>query len=371
MKIAFAPMEGITGFVFRRAHSALFSGVSEYYLPFIATHATRTLKTKEREDVSPENNMNLAAVPQLLSKNAGDFLWYAEEIRQTGYRKVNLNLGCPSPTVTTKGKGAALLGNPEALRRFLDEIFMKGPEIRVSVKTRLGIENPAEIFGLLEVYNSFPLDELIVHGRTLSEGYRGAGHPEVLPEIFGKCRHPLSYNGNIFFSEDVERLLELCPDLERIMIGRGLIRNPALAREIAGEGGADRAQDRTQDGNLALAREIAGASIPAVAFNEGSAFRGQDAGCKLSNAELSHFLNEVYKGYRTTLPGPVPTLGRMKELWYYIEDLFETPEPGTEAFRALRNLKKARSFLAYETAEAAFLAAPPPRKNGRTKWQSA
>lgn len=356
-------MEGITGFVFRRAHSALFSGVTEYYLPFIATHATRTLKTKEREDASPENNAGISAVPQLLSKNAEDFLWYARTLRQMGYHKVNLNLGCPSPTVTAKGKGAALLGDLEALRRFLDGIFSKDPEIKISVKTRLGIEDPAEIYGLLPIYNSFPLDELIVHGRTLAEGYGGAGHPEYLPEIFGKCSHPLSYNGNVFFPEDAERLKELCPELQMLMLGRGLIRNPALAREIAGSS----APKSKLTGAPVSAKENAGDPIKTSETAESFPRLSENSRePSLLNAELSHFLDEVYQGYRKTLPGPVPVLGRMKELWFYTEDLFEPPERGTEAFRALRDLKKARAFQAYETAKAAFFASPPPRSAGTT-----
>ena len=362
MIIEFAPMEGITGYVFRRAHVALFSGVAEYYLPFIATHATRTLKTKEREDVSPACNAGLSAVPQLLSKNADDFLWYAEELRNMGYRKVNLNLGCPSPTVTAKGKGAALLGDPEALKRFLDAVFSREPDIKISVKTRLGIEDPREIYELLHIYNSFPLDELIVHGRTLAEAYRGGGHPELLPEILGLCKCPLSYNGNIFFPEDAERLKELCPGLDRIMIGRGLVRNPALAREILGA-----SQGKQNTDEPVSAKNAAGGLTDAA----GSLIcRKENSGdLSLTNAALERFLDEVYQGYRKTLPGPVPVLGRMKELWYYTEDLFETPEPGTEAFRALRSLKKARAFPAYEAAQAAFFAFPPPRKTGRTRWQ--
>ena len=401
MIIEFAPMEGITGFVFRRAHVALFSGVSDYYLPFIATHATRTLKTKEREDASPANNAGLSAVPQLLSKNADDCLWYLDALRQMGYRRVNLNLGCPSPTVTAKGKGAAMLGDAEGLRRFLDGIFSKEPGIRISVKTRLGIEDPSEIFGLLSVYNRFPLDELIVHGRTLSEAYRGAGHPELLPEILGQCKAPLCYNGNIFLPDDAERLRELCPGLERIMIGRGLIRNPALAREILGrmeasgkttpavrggygripEGGGSPGRilevpggyGRIPEGGGSGRSREAGAASPALSAAElsGSCIistSGSAASPALSAVELSRFLDAVYQGYRETLPGPVPVLGRMKELWYYTEDLFRTPEPGTSAFRALRGLKKARTFRDYETAKAAFFACPPEMEEG-TPWK--
>ena len=379
MIIEFAPMEGITGFVFRRAHVALFSGVSDYYLPFIATHATRTLKTKEREDASPANNAGLSAVPQLLSKNADDCLWYLDALRRMGYRRVNLNLGCPSPTVTAKGKGAAMLGDAEGLRRFLDGIFSKETGIRISVKTLLGIEDPSEIFGLLSVYNRFPLDELIVHGRTLSEAYRGSGHPELLPEIFGQCKASLCYNGNVFLPDDAERLRELCPGLERIMIGRGLIRNPALAREILGRMEASGKTTPAACGSYGRIPEGGGSpgrilEVPGgygrIPEGGGSG-RSREAGAAspaLSAAELSRFLDAVYQGYRETLPGPVPVLGRMKELWYYTEDLFQTPEPGTSAFRALRGLKKARTYRDYETAKAAFFACPPEMEEG-TPWK--
>lgn len=325
MQIDFAPMEGITGYVFRRAHRALFSGVTDYYQPFIATHETRAMKKKERDDALPSHNEGLSSVPQLLSKSPEDFLFYCGELRSMGYGHVNLNLGCPSPTVTAKGKGAALLENPDTLQRLLDGIFSKDPGIEISVKTRLGIESPGEFQKLLPIYNRYPLKKLIVHGRTLSEGYKGHGHPEILGEILGKCSCPVCWNGNIFWRKDLERLSERYPGLASVMIGRGLVRNPALAREIGG-------------------------------------------GEPLSDAELSRFLDAVFLGLQSTLSGPAPVLGKMKEIWFYVEDLYAVFEPGTEPYRALRSLRKARKLNEYQMAKEAFFLSRPARKPG-TRWQ--
>ena len=119
MDFYFAPMEGITGYVLRNVHAKLFPGIDRYYLPFIAAQSSHRLKNKEKADVSPEHNAGIRAVPQILSKSAEDFVATAEILRELGYREVNLNLGCPSPTVTVKGKGAGMLRDTEVLDRFL------------------------------------------------------------------------------------------------------------------------------------------------------------------------------------------------------------------------------------------------------------
>ena len=98
----FAPLEGVTGSEFRRAHHQFFPGVDAYYMPFLSPTQDHVFTQRERRNVLPEYNQGFRAVPQLLTKNAEDFLWCAGELSAMGYGEVNLNLGCPSGTVVAK-----------------------------------------------------------------------------------------------------------------------------------------------------------------------------------------------------------------------------------------------------------------------------
>ena len=179
MQYYFAPLEGVTGSEFRRAHHRWFPGVDAYYMPFLSPTQDHVFTQRELRNVLPEHNQGFRAVPQLLTKNADDFLWCAGELAAMGYDEVNLNLGCPSGTVVAKGKGAGLLGAPEALDRMLDRIFSGSP-VAVSLKTRLGLEEPEEFARLLEIFGRYPVSLLIIHPRVRKDFYR---HP-VLMECF-------------------------------------------------------------------------------------------------------------------------------------------------------------------------------------------
>ena len=172
MNIYFAPLEGVTGSEFRRIHHRFFPGVDAYYMPFVSPTQDHVFTQRELRNVLPENNQGFRAVPQLLTKNAGDFLWCAGELAAMGYDEVNFNLGCPSGTVVAKGKGAGMLARPEELDRFLDIVFSKAPPIRISLKTRIGVERPEEFPRLLEIFGKYPVSLLIVQPkiRVLKNG---------------------------------------------------------------------------------------------------------------------------------------------------------------------------------------------------------
>ena len=299
-----APMEGLTTGVFRKAHRALFSGIDRYYLPFIAVHESHSFKQKEIRDMAPTLNEGMAAVPQILTKSPTDFVWAAREIAALGYDEINLNLGCPSPTVTTKKKGAGLLGDKEALRNLLDGIFeglADHPDLKITVKTRLGIAAPEEMEALTELYNRYPIAELTIHARTLQDLYRGEPRMEAFGRAYEACRMPVSFNGNIFSREDYEGFISRYPKTAGVMLGRGLIRNPALAREIRGGEG-------------------------------------------LKIEELKAFHDAIYQGYLEEMSGMTPVLGRMKELWSYWGTLFPENE------RMVRTIRKSKKRGEYETA---------------------
>lgn len=256
MKYYFAPLEGITGYRFRQAHHRFFPGMDAYYTPFVVATYTKKLKSREKLDILPENNAGVPTIPQILTNQAGEFLHCAQSFADLGYSEVNINLGCPVGTVTAKGKGSGMLRTPEIMDRFLDAVYNGAEKIsvdssdghlaslKVSVKTRLGWEKPEEFAQLLAVYERYPLSELIVHARTRQELYRGKPELDAFRKAYfrqeasappGASGHPpltLCYNGDIRTSDDIRFLEQEFPGLSRVMIGRGLLSDPALVTRI-------------------------------------------------------------------------------------------------------------------------------------------
>ena len=165
MKLYLAPLEGITNHIYRKALYECFGGFDKYFIPFIRAKQNLNFSGREKKDIDPENNQGMYAVPQILTRNADDFLRTASQLAGLGYREINLNLGCPSKTVVTKGCGAGFLDRPDELERFLNHIFAN-TDLKISLSPRLGMDDAEEFEDLLEIYNRFPLEELIVHPRV-------------------------------------------------------------------------------------------------------------------------------------------------------------------------------------------------------------
>lgn len=243
MPIYFAPMEGLTDDIFRRTHKACFRGVDKYFIPFVAPTQHCVFTPKEKTALLPENNAGLHVVPQVLTKNAEYFLWAANEIALLGYDEVNLNLGCPSPTVVPKGKGAGMLRDLDTLKIFLDEVYQKSP-LPVSIKTRIGFDSPDEWPQLLSLYAQYPVSELTIHIRTRSEFYKGETHPDAFAQATKAVAYALCYNGDLFTADACRQVQNAFPHAA-LMLGRGLMTNPALAQEVAGGEGLSIPQLRT------------------------------------------------------------------------------------------------------------------------------
>jgi tRNA-dihydrouridine synthase len=233
MGLDFAPMEGITSREFRETHAACFAGVERYWLPFLSPTSVHQLTPRQKRDLEPGPLGCGRLVPQVLTREPEDFLWAAQALGELGYGEVNLNLGCPSGTVVSKGRGAAMLRDPAALDRFLDAVFARTP-LPISLKTRVGLESPEEWEGLLPVLARYPVRELTLHPRTRRELYRGGVHPETVRRALELLPYPLRYNGNLFTPGGVGRLEAACPGLSGIMVGRGLLADPALAARCQG-----------------------------------------------------------------------------------------------------------------------------------------
>ncbi len=305
MKLEMAPLEGLTTYIFRNAYAKYFGHIDKYYTPFLSLHKEKEFNHKERQEVLPENNKGLWVVPQVLTNSSEDFLRAAHTLKELGYEEVNINLGCPSGTVVPKKKGAGMLMEPEHLEHFLEECFEKTP-LKISIKTRLGMEEEEEWERLLAIYNCFPLEELIVHARVREDYYK----KPVRLEAFGKAlvgsRCPVCYNGDIFTVEDYTRLTERFPKLEAVMLGRGLLRNPGLAEAI-------------------------------VSMNNNQEIS------EVYYMKLRAFHDEIYMGYQQIMSGERNVLFKMKELWSYMLWGFPNME------KRLKSLHKLKTCAEYES----------------------
>ena len=227
MRYYFAPMEGLTDSIYRRVHHKYFPGADAYYMPFLSPTVHRQLTNRESRELPYADSVGFYAVPQLLTKVSDDFLWAAQQCADRGYDEVNLNLGCPSGTVVAKRKGSGMLRDLDALDRFLDEIFAASP-LPITVKTRIGVNDPAEFPAILEIYNRYPIRELTVHPRIRKAFYKGDVEMEAFRYAYEHSANPLCYNGDILSTAQAEALAVEFPGVESVMIGRGLIGDPGM-----------------------------------------------------------------------------------------------------------------------------------------------
>lgn len=233
MTLDFAPMEGITGRDFRQVHAACFPGVDRYWMPFLSPASSHQLTARQLRELDPGPLGCERLIPQVLTKDPEDFRWAAAALGELGFREVDLNLGCPSGTVVSKGKGAGMLRDPDALDRFLEAIFTDAP-LPISVKTRIGVNDPAEWETLLPILARYPIRELTVHPRTRREFYKGEVHSDAFRRAAECLPFPLRCNGNLFTVADVQRTQAEYPGLSGLMIGRGLLADPALITRCKG-----------------------------------------------------------------------------------------------------------------------------------------
>lgn len=300
VKYYMAPLESVTTWIYRQAHAKIYGRLDKYFIPFLEPHEKRDFKTRELQEILPEHNENIYAVPQILTNRSEGFIKLAKALRDWGYEEINLNLGCPSKTVVTKGKGSGFLAKPEELERFLTEIFdaLSG-EVKISVKTRIGKENPEEFPALLELFNKYPMEELIIHPRVQKDGYGNVPRLELYELAEKQSVNPLCYNGDLYTREQIRNFAERFPGTERLMFGRGFLRDPGLL------------------------------------YNE-----GKDSKDIFEKFWAFHDL--VYEGYQERNMGDRNVLFKMKELWSYQVYQFSEPE------RLFKTFKKMQDCNEYE-----------------------
>lgn len=300
MKFYMAPMEGLTTFIYRNTYEKYYGGIDKYFAPFIVASTKRTMSSREKRDILPENNVGIHVVPQILANDSEAFLRTLGWITEMGYKEVNLNLGCPSGTVVSKGRGAGFLYDTFKLERFLDEIYEKA-DVAISIKTRIGRYEADEFEELLNIYNRHPVSELIIHPRTREDFYKNTPDLDTFARACERSRNPVCYNGDIHSVEDYEGFTKRFPEVDTMMLGRGILFHPSLVKDITGNKASDV-----------------------------DTFRA--------------FHDELLVQYEELLSGDRNILFKMKELWSYFQYNFEDCE------KQMKKIKKAESISAYKIA---------------------
>ena len=277
MRYYYAPMEGITDATFRRLHAKYFPGVDRYFMPFLSPTIHRTLTHREARELPRADSVDFVAVPQLLGKNVEDMLWAIGVCADQGYDEVNINLGCPSGTVVSKGKGSGMLSDIFALDAFLDAIYAKAV-LPVSLKTRIGVNDSENWENILEIYRDYPVKELTVHPRIRKAFYKGDCDMAAFAKAVEGSPFPVCYNGNVTSIADAESIAAQFPGVESVMIGRGLVADPGMLA-----GGTDR-------------------------------------------DTLKAFLGELSDTYCRVFESKRNAIYRMKDNWHYLIGLFEGSE---------------------------------------------
>lgn len=298
MNYDFAPLEGLTDSIYRRLHARYFPGVDRYYTPFFSPTIHRALTPREERELPYADTLKVATVPQLLTKNAEDFLWMAQVCADRGYTEVNLNLGCPSGTVVSKGKGSGMLGSPDTLDAFLNEIYAAAP-LPISIKTRIGIHSEEEFPRLLEIFNQYPVSQLIVHPRVRKDFYNDPVHENAFRTAEEASRAPLCYNGDLCSLGQIAAFAEAHPAIDTVMLGRGLIGDPGML---------------TPGGTTA--------------------------------AVLEEFYNDLLEEYLIAFGGSRNAMFRLKENWRYLLCRFEGSEKLGKRLRKTTDLSEYRAITA-------------------------
>ena len=305
-KIYQAPLQGFTDFGFRKVLSESFGGIDKFFIPYISYGKGHEIKRSQLREVFPENNQSLPVVAQVLFSDGTELTELVSILKDYGYDEINLNLGCPYPMVTNKGRGAALLEKPEALFEALQQLYSKNYQVRFSVKMRAGMTNDRDAEAVFEVLNQFPLEEVIFHPRTADQMYDGHANPQLFANAVSLVKHPLVYNGDIVSVAGFQELQAILPAQNSWMIGRGLLANPPLGAQLKGD-----------DFNPNELRE-----------------------------KLRDFHDRIFDNYSSRLDGSGHVLMKMNQFWTYFCESFSNPH------KAMKLVKKSASLHKYNAAVA-------------------
>ena len=306
IKIILAPLQGFTDVTYRNVFSTHFKGVDEAVAPFISTMGQKRLKPSRIKDVLPQKNRNLPVVPQILGNVPEDFIFLADHLYEMGHKRINWNLGCPHSKIAKKQRGSGLLCYPDKIDAFLNAVMPRLSN-RLSVKIRLGRKDKAEIGSNLPVFDTYPLEEIILHPRTGVQMYTGHADLEAFQSAIESSSHRFTYNGDIVDLNSFYRAQKRSHGTHRFMIGRGILSNPFLAEDIKG---IDNPADRIK--------------------------------------RIRAFHDDLFDGYQKIFSGPSHLTGRMKGFWTYLGPSFK------DSKAPLKKILKSRTLDAYTDRVEAF-----------------
>ena len=299
-----APLQGFTDFTYRNVYQDVYGGISKYFIPYLSYIRGKEIKKSLLKEILPENNIALPAVPQVLFSDVTELFELVSILVDNGYNEINLNLGCPYPMATNRGRGAAWLAKPEVLNETLQQLFGREFPAKFSVKMRAGMKNNQDFKLVLEILNQFSLEEIIFHPRTADQMYDGKADPALFAEALTLAKHPLVYNGDIFSVTDFQELKTILPEQNSWMTGRGLLMDPLLA--------------------LCL--------------------NGMEMEAKQRKLKLKEFHDRLFFEYSERLQGSGHLLTKMTQFWSYFCESFENPH------KAMKLVKKSSNVLKYNAA---------------------
>ncbi|MBO6026535.1 MAG: tRNA-dihydrouridine synthase family protein [Bacteroidales bacterium] len=305
-RLSLGPFQGITDAPFRNVFKKHFAGIDKYYTPFFTGIQKDHAKNLQVEEIDPACNDVETLTPQILSTDAEEILRFAAQCKELGYKEINLNMGCPFPRVANKKRGCGLLPYPEKIEAMLARVFDQ-IDLKFSVKCRLGYFDQDEIIPVIEVFNKYPLSELIIHPRIGKQLYKGEADVKRFAELIPLIKAPLVYNGDIVSVERFERIREEVQPVNEFMLGRGVLANPFLAEEIRGIHSDEKAK------------------------------------------RLHAYVVDLYEDRLRHAGGSPKVLGRMKELWSYLMYSFDEPQ---DIWRKIKKINALREYE--ETVETVF-----------------
>jgi tRNA-dihydrouridine synthase B len=300
--IYLAPLQGFTDYIYRKVYAGIFSGVDAFFIPYITVQHEQ-LSRKYGREILPSNNLYGRCIPQVLIRDEYELQFLVSVLKSHGYAEVNLNMGCPYPMVTNRGRGAALLKNPDKLRTILDTFFAAF-NLKLSVKLRAGLKSPDELGAVIEVLNDFPLSEIILHPRSATQLYKGIINDEAFQQAVHESEHPVIYNGDIFSLADFEQRSAKFTTVDDWMLGRGVLMNVFLPEEVRGKFYAE---------------------------NE-------------KRLLLSKFHSGIVEAYLQAADNEGNALNKLKQFWIYFSHHFR------DQVRLLKKIKKAKTMLEFNTA---------------------
>lgn len=299
-----SPLQGFTDFRFRNAFHKHFGGIDTFYSPYIKLNGKLVVKGSYERDILPENNTTLEVIPQIITNDAEEFIFVAKYVQQLGYKELNWNLGCPYPMVAKCGMGSGLIKNTDQIEHILKRVHNE-TNIVVSMKMRMGYENPTEILDVFPILEQYPIKNIAIHARIGKQLYKGGVDLDSFQKCLDTSKQKIYYNGDITSVAKFKELQERFPLVDHWMIGRGLIADPFLPSMI---------KNNTTE-------------YPKNRFEVFEAFH-----------------DEIYSEYDAYLQGPTPIRMKMLGFWEYFSESFSNPQ------KTFKKIKKAGNSKNYEAA---------------------